>query len=152
LTLSEIFDLKQKILKSSFTENEFCFENFFLYSDKINPNILAYLRISLLTKDDVRNNTDIASYIFTDFYKPISAENEKICREVFMKEIQRKIENNLKMKLAVLNKFRDVFEDNLHFLEPLTKHLDKYYLHNDLGILLIIRQSRGNREDRPWAV
>lgn len=138
MTLSEIFDLKQKILKSSTKENDFSFENFFLYSDRINPNIMAYLRLSLLTKNDIINNTEIASYIFTDFYNPVSSENEKICIEILKKEIKKKIEINLQMKIDVLKKFNYVFADSLGFLEPFIKNLNKYYLENDIGIYIVI--------------
>lgn len=70
------FLLKQRIIASS--KEKLDLENCIIFKDKINPQLLALLRIYFLTSEDLKNNIKINSYLWDDFQNKISIENEKL--------------------------------------------------------------------------
>jgi len=95
------FDLKKKIMRTVETLN---LEEIALFSNKINDDILKMLRIYFLTNDDIMKNTEIASYLWKDFKKVISKDNErKICE--FMIETLMKLEDVYKIEKKKFVKF-----------------------------------------------
>ncbi|EGR32441.1 SET domain protein [Ichthyophthirius multifiliis] len=91
---SQQFELKQKIFK---IQKDFTLDRFVIYQNKINKDLLRTLRIYFISDQDVFNNTEISTYMFNDFDKQISTQNEvQLCKymiNILNQEKQKYIKN-----------------------------------------------------------
>ena len=98
------FDLKRKILR---TIENITLEEIGLFSNRVSEDIIKMLRIYFLTNDDIMNNTEISTYLWKDFKKVISKENEKkICE--FMIKTLKKLSENYQISKKKTVKFEEI--------------------------------------------
>ncbi|KRX10358.1 hypothetical protein PPERSA_00838 [Pseudocohnilembus persalinus] len=68
---------------------DFSLDKFIIHQNKINSDLLAILRIYFLTEEDLENNYEIASYLFSHFKNKISDKNEKLISEFMIHALQQ---------------------------------------------------------------
>lgn len=134
--MMQLYKLKKTIKKSNLDSNsEEALENFKIYRNKIDSGILSNLRLLLLTKEDLKENREISSYLFSDFQNPINESNEKKCFQVIRNSVQSEIDKNERLKKNYNEFFYRTLEENISLVDYLHKRKDQVDKEELNGIL-----------------
>jgi hypothetical protein len=124
--LTQQSDLKKKIKKTNMNEeDDFSLDNFKLFRNKINQDILVHLRLLLLNNEDIKDNRDIPSYIYNDFKQSINDSNEQKCKIVLKNAINLNMEYNNYLKGQMNNTAIQMLNENSQLVNYLNDKKDQ---------------------------
>lgn len=114
--------LKKKIKNTCSNPAELTsLESFKLFSHKLDQNLMAHLRLILINNQDIKENREIASFVFDDFKRPISVFNEKKCKQALRQVIEFQLSLNHNLKSQLDKNALNILEKNQKLIEYLQR-------------------------------
>ncbi|KAM3132898.1 hypothetical protein pb186bvf_015046 [Paramecium bursaria] len=112
----KFLQLKQKLIKQSQISD---IEYTQLYSNKINQQLLQYLRIYFLSEDDISSNPQIQTYKWEQFEDPISSDNETKVKQFMIKNLKVALQeyNTIQPKNAEQSQLQQLIADEIQILQ-----------------------------------